>query len=293
MAALDDTTSLKQKEWIRSELEEDIPRQYSSIEERLTPHMPKSEDMNLEWSLNITPEGSLVGIPTVIKRDTLGASTETAYMEYPNMQVETTPKETTVPKSLPGTKEASRAEVLASTRQFLATIDHRNTNVPTVDQTTVAEVHTRDQSELAEVPTTDIFPTTMTSITPPIAMDEMLISNPRVSLPDASPSCPTVTATCRPRTWMQQLTEGQISKPQEEENVSGDTSVIETLSGAIPDELGCKWRVLHPFNLLGVRFPTDTTPSNQRRLAKNDALVELIQTTEYLDEVPTWGQRDY
>ena len=32
---------------------------------------------------------------------------------------------------------------------------------------------------------------------------------------------------------------------------------------------------------------------NQRRLAKNDALVELIQTTEYLDEVPTWGQRDY
>ena len=23
------------------------------------------------------------------------------------------------------------------------------------------------------------------------------------------------------------------------------------------------------------------------------ALVELIQTTEYLDDVPTWGQRDY
>ena len=92
---------------------------------------------------------------------------------------------------------------------------------------------------------------------------------------------------------MQQLTEGQISEPWEEENISGDTSVIETLSGAIPDELGCEWRVLHPFDLLGVRFPTDTTPSNQRCLAENDALVELIQTTEYLDEVPTWGQRDY
>ena len=61
----------------------------------------------------------------------------------------------------------------------------------------------------------------------------------------------------------------------------------------IPDELGHGWRVLHPFDLPGVRFPTDTTPSNQRHLAKNDALVELIQTTEYLDEVPTWGQRDY
>ena len=28
-------------------------------------------------------------------------------------------------------------------------------------------------------------------------------------------------------------------------------------------------------------------------MAENDALVELIQTTEYLDDVPTWGQRDY
>ena len=36
-------------------------------------------------------------------------------MEFPNTQVETTPKESTVPKSLQGTKEASRAEVLAST----------------------------------------------------------------------------------------------------------------------------------------------------------------------------------
>ena len=37
----------------------------------------------------------------------------------------------------------------------------------------------------------------------------------------------------------------------------------------------------------------DTMPPNQRRLAENDALVELIQRTEYLDDVPTWGQRDY
>ena len=39
--------------------------------------------------------------------------------------------------------------------------------------------------------------------------------------------------------------------------------------------------ILHPFEIPGVRFPTDTTPPNQRRLAENDALVELIQTTEY------------
>ena len=28
-------------------------------------------------------------------------------------------------------------------------------------------------------------------------------------------------------------------------------------------------------------------------MAENDALVELIQTTEYLEDTPTWGQRDY
>ena len=66
-----------------------------------------------------------------------------------------------------------------------------------------------------------------------------------------------------------------------------------TIPGDIPDVLGCEWRVLHPFDLPGVRFPNDTTPSNQRRLVENDALVELIQMTEYLDDVPTWGHRDY
>ena len=57
--------------------------------------------------------------------------------------------------------------------------------------------------------------------------------------------------------------------------------------------MGHEWRVLHPFDLPGVRFPTGTMLSNQRRLAENDALVELIQTAEYLDDVSTWGQRDY
>ena len=92
---------------------------------------------------------------------------------------------------------------------------------------------------------------------------------------------------------MQQLTEGQISEPREEDNSSGESSVVETLPEEIPNELGHQWRVPHLFDLPGVKFPTDTTPSNQRRLADNDTLVELIQMTEYLDDVPTWGQRDY
>ena len=65
------------------------------------------------------------------------------------------------------------------------------------------------------------------------------------------------------------------------------------LEEGVPENLGCEWRVLHPFEIPGVRFPTDNTAPNQRRLAENDALVELIQTTEYLEDMPMWGQRDY
>ena len=124
LAALDDATSLKQREWICSEPGEDIPCQYSSIEGHLTPNMPRSEAMRLEPSLNVTP--GVTDIPTVIKRETreqvpggelLGTSSETTYMEIPNTHVKTVHKSPTqgVPKTIQGTKEASRAEALATT----------------------------------------------------------------------------------------------------------------------------------------------------------------------------------
>ena len=69
LAALDDAISLQQREWIRSEPGEDTPHQYSNIDGCLTPHTPRSEDMKLEPSLNVTPEASLVDIPTVVKRE--------------------------------------------------------------------------------------------------------------------------------------------------------------------------------------------------------------------------------
>ena len=149
------------------------------------------------------------------------------------------------------------------------------------------EVCDRNVIEMPDIPTATI--TTTTSTTPPVALD----LEPRGT---SSPSTSTtVTATCRPRTWMQQLTEGQTMEARREDVGSSEsnTSVVESLPEDIPDELGHEWRVLHLFDLPGVRFPTDTMPPNQRRLAENDALVELIQTTEYLDDVPNWGQRDY
>ena len=65
------------------------------------------------------------------------------------------------------------------------------------------------------------------------------------------------------------------------------------LTEGIPENLGHEWRILHPIEIPGARFPTDNTPPNQRRLAENDTLMKLIQTTEHLEDTPIWGQRDY
>ena len=126
-------------------------------------------------------------------------------------------------------------------------------NVPAGNQVTSIEVHERGSLEVPDVPTTTVVTTTTSTTTPPVPLDVELIgtSSPRISLPEGSPSCPTITTTCRPRTWMQQLTEGQTNESQREASSSeNDMSVVETLPEEIPDELGHKWRVLHPLTFL-------------------------------------------
>ena len=203
LAALDDATSLKQKEWIRSEPGEDIPRQYSNIEGRLTPHTPQNDDMRLEPTLNVTPEGSLTDIPTVMEREAIGTPSETAYIDFPNTQVKTRLKELERPTTLHGTKETSQSEVLASTRHFFA-------NIPVGDQRTLPKVYVRNNVDVLEVPTTTNVTTTTSTPTSPTMVDTDLrgTGSPRISLPKRTVPNPTVTATCRPRMWMQQLTEG-------------------------------------------------------------------------------------
>ena len=273
----------------------------------MTPTTPRCEDMRLDLTLNVTPEGSLVNLPVAVgnmaedseRKNQLpeeglqGTSSKTAYMDIPDTCVKTKPETTTreAPRVIQRMKEVSREEAIASTRQFFAVLDRRNTNISTRSPTGIsAEVHERDVTEVPNAPTS-------TAATTPVILgvEPRGTSSPRISLPEGSPSQPTFTATCRPRTWMQQITEGQINEPMREDASSSESnpSTIETLPEEIPDELGHEWRVLHPFELPGVRFLMDSTLPNQRRLAENDALIELIQTTEYLEDVPTWGQRDY
>ena len=236
--------------------------------------MHRGEEMGLGPPLDVTPEGSLTDIPTAVEREKtdqvpeegmLGTSSETTYMEIPNPCVKTvsgSPKRE-APKIIQRTKEASREEVIASTHQFFAAVDRRNASITARSQLASTEVQVRDVVEVPDIPTTTVATTTSTT-TSPVTLDvePRGISSPRISLPKGSPSHPTVTATCRPRTWMQQLTEGQTTEPRREDASSSEsnTFAVERLPEDIPDELGHKWRVLHPFEPPAVRFPTDTMP---------------------------------
>ena len=126
LATLDDAPSLRQREWIQGDPGEDVPQQYSSIGGHLTPTTPKCEDMRLEPSLNVTPEGSLADIPGAVDRERKnqlpeeglqGTSSETAYLEIPDTRVKTVPESTVreAPRIIQRTKEASREEAIAST----------------------------------------------------------------------------------------------------------------------------------------------------------------------------------
>ena len=115
--------------------------------------------------------------------------------------------------------------------------------------------------------TTPVVPTT------PIVTEAETIEtetrSPRTFPFNGFPSRPTATATCRLRTWVQLISKGQINEPTQEDTNSAGSGLTESyvLAEGIPEELGCQWRVLHPFEIPGVRFPTDNTPPNQRRLA--------------------------
>ena len=43
-----------------------MPRQYSSSSGHLTPTSPRHEDMRLDLTLNVTPEGSLGDLPAAV-----------------------------------------------------------------------------------------------------------------------------------------------------------------------------------------------------------------------------------
>ena len=267
----------------------------------------------MDSTLNVTPKGSLSDIPAAVggaedsRREqetqqtpekeiqdvcpstTVVASTE----ETPNTFVKRVPgrysseqgfNQVEPPRRILRTREASIEDALASTRQLFATVNEQN-------QVAMSELPLEVPAVTSEGDTIVNLNIPITSATPTITETET--RSPRTLLPNGSPSRPTATATCRPQMCVQHVSEGQINECPQEGTGSAESSLSEPylLAEGIPENLGWEWRILHPLEIPRVRFPTDNTPPNQRRLVENDALLGLIQTTEYLEDTPTWGQR--
>ena len=67
MAALDDAPALRRKAWKRGEPGKDMPRQYSTVSAHLMPTPCKHEDMRMDSTLDVTPEGSLSDLPAAVR----------------------------------------------------------------------------------------------------------------------------------------------------------------------------------------------------------------------------------
>ena len=96
------------------------------------------------------------------------------------------------PRRILRTREASQEDALTSARHFFASINGQNQVVTSELPEEVATV-TTGRTTLTPAPAvTSIIPTT-SAITPTTQT-----RSPRMFLPNASPSRPTATATCRP-----------------------------------------------------------------------------------------------
>ena len=95
-------------------------------------------------------------------------------------------------------RETSREDALAATRLFFSTVTERRsaTEVPVMSTMSVSQTDTPPVTS-APVETEHPEPET---------------SHVRTFLPSGLPPRPTATATLRPRTWVQRISEGQIEE---------------------------------------------------------------------------------
>ena len=146
------------------------------------------------------------------------------------------------PRRIQGTREVSREEAIASTQQFFAAVDERNRNNSTRKPIGIStEVCERDDTEVPDV-------STSVAATTPVVLDVERIdtSSSRINLPNGSLPQPIATATCRPRTWMQQIAEGQINKPTREED-SDESNPSEV--NVLPKEILMYWAMNGEFHI--------------------------------------------
>ena len=187
--------------------------------------LPRHEDMRMDSTLNVTPEGSLGDLPATVggveeagegtrqvseKRlqdGSLSTNAMTSTEETPNTLLKVAPGRNLghieSPRRIQRTREAGREDAITSARQFFVSANEQN-------RVTTTELPVETSADASGGNTMNLnIP--VTSATPIVTEAET--RSPRIFLPSGSPSRPTTTATCRPRTWVQHVLEGQINEP--------------------------------------------------------------------------------
>ena len=179
------------------------------------------------------------------------------------------PMPTTATRTIAITREESQQDALETVRQLIGSMSH--TTILPVPTTTTApqescpganddintsnnEVRLRLSSSHLDSRMTDM--TTPIGMTTPIAPDLVWPSHPDI--------------------------QGTSLFPRD-----NDPTTV-AAGGLDPEE---RWKIHHPYDIPRVRRPTMDTPDNLQRLAESQALVESLQTMEYVTEFPTLEER--
>ena len=113
-----------------------------------------------------------------------------------------------IPRRVQRMREASQEDALASARHFFARGNGQN-QVVSLEPSEEVPITTTSGTTL-ETSMLAISTTVLTTSTTTTAAGAEMVS-PRSFLPNGSPSRPTMTATCRPQTWVQRILEGWTS----------------------------------------------------------------------------------
>ena len=179
------------------------------------------------------------------------------------------PMPTTATRTIAITREESRQDALETVRQMIGSTPS-STVLPMFTNTSVTHEPCANTSNNVNTPVNEVEPRVtspyldsgMTDITAPIGM--------------ATPIAPDLVWPGHPDL------QGTNLFPRDD-----DPTTI-SAGGLDPEE---RWKIHHPYDIPGVRRPTMDTPDNLRRLAESEALVESLQTMEYLTEFPTLEER--
>ena len=284
VTAVGDTFTLKDKERNRDKSHVETPHRYSTREGRLTPMAPTCEDMRTvtpyhgssvetQEDLLATEKGEDI---EKVTQKTLDPIEKSESRDVPPISEEYRPDEMkrrvhqeNMSRKDEIPRECSREEALTTTRDFFNNVTER-----------------RSATEVSATTVTDV----PQPVTPPTtSASEIEHSEPspvRTFPPSETPSRPIATATLRPRVLEQSKTEGQIEDQSQKDDGPENETIKPLVMEGQPDELGPERRIVHPFNIPGVRNPTEDTPPTQRGLVENDT-----QTAEYSEDAPSWEQR--